>query len=67
MENEKRKLRGYKVKDATYNKAMKRANKEKTPLATLIEVWITSYANRLPFLIDTDAIHLNNLFNEQKR
>lgn len=58
MENEKRNLRGYKIKDATYNKAMRRAKKEKTPLATLIEVWITSYANRLPFLIDIDPITL---------
>lgn len=42
---EKRKVRGYKIADTKYNKAMKRAGKEKIPLATLIEDIVSGYAD----------------------
>ena len=41
----KRNSRSYKCTDKTYNKAMKRAKKEKVPLATLIEDVVVSYSN----------------------
>lgn len=41
---QQRKLRGYKITDKDYNKAMMRANKEKHPLATSIEKWVIEYA-----------------------
>jgi hypothetical protein len=43
-EKAKRKLRGYKVADKPYIKAMKRANKEKESLATLIEQFVIRYS-----------------------
>ena len=43
MEKQKRKLRGYKATDKDYNRALKRAIKEKNPLATQIEECITRY------------------------
>ena len=42
---ESRLLKGYKIKDTVYQKAKKRATKEKTPLATLIELWVEGYSN----------------------
>lgn len=45
MAIEKRKVRGYKTTDKKYLKAMKRAKKEKIPLATLIEDIITGYGD----------------------
>ena len=56
---EKRKVRGYKMADAPYLKAMKRATKEKLNLATLIEVWVIAYGNKDPFYISSE--HPNNL------
>ncbi len=38
-----RKPRSYKITDSDYNKAMKRAKKEKTPLASMIEEIIIAY------------------------
>ena len=54
MKAEKRKVRGYKINDKFYDKAMKRANKEKLSLATLIEVWVISYGNKDAFYIDPE-------------
>lgn len=45
MVNEKRNVRGYKVKDKYYNKAMKRAQKENGTVANLIENVIIGYAS----------------------
>ena len=42
---EPRLLKGYKIKDTVYQKAKKRATKEKTPLATLIEQWVEGYSS----------------------
>lgn len=39
MKNEKRLNKGYKCKDTVYKKALKRC--KGTPLATLIEQWVT--------------------------
>lgn len=52
MEKQKRKPRSYKIVDSAYNKAMKRAKKEKLELATMIEVWVLSYANGDSYFID---------------
>ena len=41
---EKRILKGYKIKDSVYQKAKKRASKNKVPLATTIENWVTLYS-----------------------
>lgn len=41
---EKRFQRAYKVRPSIYRKAMKRARKEKIPLASLVEDVITGYA-----------------------
>lgn len=46
---EKRKLKGYKVRDSAYEKAKKRAIKEGTHLATMIESAIESYARGSSF------------------
>jgi len=43
MEKEKRKPRAYKITDKRYNKAMRRAKKDKKSLATLIEEWVIIY------------------------
>lgn len=43
MATEKRKHRAYKIVDAAYNKAMKRAQKNKTPLSNIVENIVTSY------------------------
>ncbi len=43
MKDEKRKPRTYKISDAEYNKAMKRAKKEKLQLAPMIEEVVTAY------------------------
>ena len=43
MEQQKRKVRGYKITDNNYEKAMKRASKENTPLATMIEEILICY------------------------
>lgn len=43
MEKQKRKVRGYKITDNNYEKAMKRASKENTPLATMIEEILICY------------------------
>lgn len=42
---EKRKPRAYKIADSSYLKAMKKAKKEKTPLASMIEEIVTAYGN----------------------
>lgn len=49
--NTKRVVKGYKIQDAKYQKAMRRAKKEKLNLATLIEVWVNTYADRSDFFI----------------
>lgn len=46
MKAEKRKPRAYKIQDKAYIKAMRRANKEGDSLATLIELWVTLYADK---------------------
>lgn len=43
MEKLQRKIRGYKIPDRDYNRAIKRAKKDKVPLATQIEKWVTKY------------------------
>jgi hypothetical protein len=50
---EKRVLKGYKIRNSIYDKAMKRAKKENTPLATLVEEWIRNYANGSVFFNDS--------------
>lgn len=45
--DEKRKQRAYKIKDTPYNKAMKRAFKDKTNLASLVERFVTDYSEGL--------------------
>lgn len=41
---EKRAPRSYKAKQTPYVKASKRARKEGTTLAELIEIWVTNYS-----------------------
>ena len=41
---EKRELKGYKIKDSIYQKAKRRAKKDKNALSTLVETWVTSYS-----------------------
>lgn len=42
---EKRKVRGYKAMDKPYFKALKRAEKAKVPLATLLEKVVDAYSD----------------------
>ncbi len=44
MKDEKRVLKGYKIKDSIYKKAMKRARKSKIPLASMVEAIVIAYA-----------------------
>jgi hypothetical protein len=44
MNAEKRKLRGYKLTDGVYEKAMERASKEDIPLTHYIEAFVTLYS-----------------------
>ncbi len=44
-QKEKRALKGYKIKDSVYRKAMRRAKKNKTNLASKIELWVALYAD----------------------
>lgn len=41
---EKRIPRSYKIADKTYNKAKRRAKREKSAVANLVEGWITAYS-----------------------
>lgn len=41
---EKRKVRGYKIRDTPYLKAMRRAKKERRTVAELIEYFVMAYA-----------------------
>lgn len=41
---EKRLLKGYKIPDTKYKKAMRMAKKRKEKLASLIEKWVTCYS-----------------------
>lgn len=45
MKDEKRNPHSYKTTDSVYKDAMKRAKKEKTPLAQMIEEIIEAYAD----------------------
>lgn len=45
MANEKRNVHSYKCTDKVYKAAMKRAKKEKTPFATMLEEVIGAYAD----------------------
>lgn len=40
---EKRVVKGYKIRKSAYSKAFKRAKKNKVPLATTIENWVSLY------------------------
>lgn len=57
---EQRKVKGYKITESQYKKAMRRAKKEKLNLATLIEVWVLSYGNKVDYLIDKSPITETN-------
>jgi hypothetical protein len=52
-ETEKRVLKGYKIRQSTYDKAMRRAKKERLALATLIEGWVRNYSNGAVFFNDS--------------
>lgn len=41
---EKRKVRAYKIADKPYEKAMKRASRNKQHLANIIEAFVTDYS-----------------------
>jgi len=41
---EKRNARSYKIADKTYRKAMRKAKKDKTTLAVLIESYVVAYS-----------------------
>ncbi len=45
MKDKKRNPRTYKITDAEYSKAMKRAKKEKLQLAPMIEEVVTAYGD----------------------
>lgn len=49
---EKRKCRTYKITDSVYLKAMKRAKKEKVPLAPMLETLVTAYSNGVAIKIE---------------
>lgn len=55
MINEKRYVRGYKVKPSIYKKAMSRAKKEKGALANIVENVVMAYA----YGLDIKAIKIN--------
>jgi len=52
MKAEKRVNKGYKIKDSTYQKAMKRAKKERGQLAVHIEHWVQCYSEGLEININ---------------
>lgn len=51
-ESKKRYTNSYKCTSNVYNKAMRRAKKEKLKLATLIEVWLICYAHGTSYFIE---------------
>lgn len=56
---EKRKVRGYKISDKPYLVAMKRAKKNGSPLASLIEKWVTDFGKDAPILINFKGAELS--------
>lgn len=44
MKNEKRVLKGYKIKDSVYQKALRRGKRTGYSLAYFIEIWVTLFA-----------------------
>lgn len=60
---EKRKLKGYKVKDSLYQKAKRRAIRDKTTLAQIIEEVVVFYASGHRIVIEPpqSAIKKNTL------
>ena len=61
---EKRLLKGYKIPDTKYNKAMRMAKKQKQKLASLIEKWVISYAeNGTP--IEDDFAELEEIYQSK--
>lgn len=54
-ETEKRHSRSYKCTDKAYKKAMRRAKKEKTTLANIVELVVFGYGNGINFYGVTDA------------
>lgn len=61
MNNEKRIVKGYKVKPSIYKKAMQRAKKEKGALANLLENVVMSYA----YGLDIKATKYDKAGNEE--
>ena len=49
--NEKRVLKGYKIKDSVYCKAMKRSQKDKGHLSTFIEFVVQCYSEGMTFKV----------------
>ncbi len=45
MEKQKRRQRAYKITDKHYDKAMKRAKRDKIPVATLVETFLMAYGD----------------------
>ncbi len=55
MENEKRVIKGYKIKDSVYQKAKEKAIKEGGALAVHIEHWVQCYSEGLEINIKYKA------------
>lgn len=60
MSNEKRNVRAYKIADKPYLKALKKAVKEKCPLATVLEKFVTEYGNN-DMTVQETVEYLKNL------
>jgi len=61
MKAEKRVNKGYKIKDSIYQKAMKRAKKEKGQLAVHIEHWVQCYSEGLEINVNYKAAPKNQV------
>jgi hypothetical protein len=56
MKGQQRIPRSYKVAEAQYKKAMRRANKEKVPLANLVETLICAFGDGADVTINGVAV-----------
>jgi hypothetical protein len=61
---EKRKLKGYKIRESIYKKAMRRANKEKTSLAPKIEKWVSAYASGEQVVVLAETVDSITVINK---
>ncbi len=64
---EKRKVRGYKITDTPYKKAMKMAEKKNSKLSTLIEEWVIAYSRgSFIHIVSKDGAHVDSFAPKKK-